>query len=219
MTLPHGDDSSEVDPKRLNDGQRSITKLRTIVIQNSLSQAHGEHTLHHTFQERPNHRLMNSSCSEGFHNSSLQEQLLQLSISTHQMIHQHARTLVLTSRNHPCGLGHRQLPASVAGPAVLLETLGHRCTLQLTSGTGSQISRKDSLPTGAWRMEEGPEFQPDTVSILAEDLCIFDASRNCDSTIGAQNPFDDSLMQHDSCNWRDHLDCTCEWTFTAGTWV
>ena len=39
-------------------------------------------------------------------------------MSTHQVIHHNA--VVSSSRNHPCGLRHRQWPASVAGPGVLL---------------------------------------------------------------------------------------------------
>ena len=80
-------------------------------------------TFLHTLEERPKRRSINLSCCEGSHSSSLQEQLLQLlqlSISTHHMVDQRAQTVVSTSRNHPCGLRHRQRPAFVAGPAVIL---------------------------------------------------------------------------------------------------
>ena len=52
---------------------------------------------------------------EGFQSSSLPERLFKLSISTHQMIDQHAQTVVSSSRKHPYGLLQR--PAFVGVPA------------------------------------------------------------------------------------------------------
>ena len=106
-----------------------------------------EHVLLHTLAERPKHGLVKPSHCERPHSSSLQGHSFQLSISTRQMIDQHTQRTVSSSRNHPCGLRHRQRPASVAGPVVLLiasglalysrnfacqllEILGHRYILQ-----------------------------------------------------------------------------------------
>ena len=38
---------------------------------------------------------------------SLQERFFRPSISTHQMLDQHAHTVVSSSRNHPCGNWHK----------------------------------------------------------------------------------------------------------------
>ena len=85
--------------------------------------------------------LINPSHCEVSRSSPLQEHLLQLSISTHQMIDQHAQTVVSTSRNHQCGLRNRQWPAFVADPAVLLFVSG----LALKSSQLRGPAPRDSL--------------------------------------------------------------------------
>ena len=83
-----------------------------------------ERALLYKKEERPKSGLITPSRCKGSHSSSLQERLFRHSISTHQMIGQHAQTVVSPSRNHPCGLRHRQWPVFVAGLAVLLFASG-----------------------------------------------------------------------------------------------
>ena len=78
----------------------------------------------HKLEERPKSGLIIPSRCERPYSSLLQERLFRSSISTHQVIDQHAHSVVPSSRNHPCLLRHRQWPAFVAGFAVLLFASG-----------------------------------------------------------------------------------------------
>ena len=101
----------------------------------------GAHAPSHTLKERSNRCLMNPTWSEGFQSSSLQDQVFQHTISTHQMIDLHAQTVDIQVL--PVRTSALAWPAFVVGPTVLLfatrlaldsrnfagrllETLGHR---------------------------------------------------------------------------------------------
>ena len=124
-----------LEPKRLNDGQRSITAARSCEPWNSLDKAivgiregtvdfdvfdQKKSALLHKLEERPKSGLIIPSRCEGASSSSLQERLLRSSVSTHQLIGQHAQWVVLSSRNHPCGLQHRQWSGFVVDPNILI---------------------------------------------------------------------------------------------------
>ena len=108
-----------LDPKRLNDGQRSITAARScepMVMLNSVDKAsfdtqpgtvdfdvfdQRERALLYKLEERPKSGLIPPSRCECPHSSSLQERFFRPSISTHQMIDQRAQTVVSSSRTLP----------------------------------------------------------------------------------------------------------------------